>query len=101
MIRRPPRSTLFPYTTLFRSPAPSAEQAKTRLMQLQAANKSIASEANQCKNLQLCHEKYRRAMSIKATVPDRAREYLSQIIELAPPDTSIHKAARGQIAMLR
>src|SRR2546425_8740753 len=25
MIRRPPRSTLFPYTTLFRSCAPSAE----------------------------------------------------------------------------
>src|SRR2546422_8548376 len=25
MIRRPPRSTLFPYTTLFRSPAPDAE----------------------------------------------------------------------------
>src|SRR3989449_6741206 len=24
MIRRPPRSTLFPYTTLFRSPEPSA-----------------------------------------------------------------------------
>src|SRR5256885_3778181 len=24
MIRRPPRSTLFPYTTLFRSPIPSA-----------------------------------------------------------------------------
>src|SRR2546429_1505237 len=24
MIRRPPRSTLFPYTTLFRSPAPRA-----------------------------------------------------------------------------
>src|SRR2546429_4660507 len=24
MIRRPPRSTLFPYTTLFRSPAPMA-----------------------------------------------------------------------------
>src|SRR5256885_6175492 len=25
MIRRPPRSTLFPYTTLFRSPAPRRE----------------------------------------------------------------------------
>src|SRR2546422_4132689 len=25
MIRRPPRSTLFPYTTLFRSPDPHAE----------------------------------------------------------------------------
>src|SRR5260370_20698899 len=26
MIRRPPRSTLFPYTTLFRSPLPTAER---------------------------------------------------------------------------
>src|SRR5256885_9504416 len=30
MIRRPPRSTLFPYTTLFRSPPPSAECARFR-----------------------------------------------------------------------
>src|SRR2546430_8874614 len=27
MIRRPPRSTLFPYTTLFRSPAPGIEES--------------------------------------------------------------------------
>src|SRR2546429_7181874 len=26
MIRRPPRSTLFPYTTLFRSPAPATRR---------------------------------------------------------------------------
>src|SRR3712207_8162130 len=33
MIRRPPRSTLFPYTTLFRSaPAPSAKQKPLRLV---------------------------------------------------------------------
>src|SRR3712207_7264948 len=29
MIRRPPRSTLFPYTTLFRSPSPSPTSAAT------------------------------------------------------------------------
>src|ERR1043165_10210240 len=29
MIRRPPRSTLFPYTTLFRSPSPSASMSCT------------------------------------------------------------------------
>src|SRR2546426_12175022 len=29
MIRRPPRSTLFPYTTLFRSPAKHAKYTKT------------------------------------------------------------------------
>src|SRR4030043_829695 len=28
MIRRPPRSTLFPYTTLFRSPGPSALRSR-------------------------------------------------------------------------
>src|SRR3712207_7732518 len=31
MIRRPPRSTLFPYTTLFRSPAPCHHQHPTLL----------------------------------------------------------------------
>src|ERR1043166_9498443 len=31
MIRRPPRSTLFPYTTLFRSVAPSAHAGDQRL----------------------------------------------------------------------
>src|SRR3712207_9181405 len=30
MIRRPPRSTLFPYTTLFRSPALQAEHGPAR-----------------------------------------------------------------------
>src|SRR2546430_2851744 len=31
MIRRPPRSTLFPYTTLFRSNVESLEQIKARI----------------------------------------------------------------------
>src|SRR5256885_7361004 len=30
MIRRPPRSTLFPYTTLFRSPAPAGQAPRPR-----------------------------------------------------------------------
>src|SRR5258708_15027346 len=32
MIRRPPRSTLFPYTTLFRSPAPRLRAATDRTL---------------------------------------------------------------------
>src|SRR2546430_10595700 len=31
MIRRPPRSTLFPYTTLFRSPGPGRDQRRVVL----------------------------------------------------------------------
>src|SRR5258708_26787524 len=33
MIRRPPRSTLFPYTTLFRSRSGSRQRACSRVMQ--------------------------------------------------------------------
>src|SRR2546421_5275539 len=34
MIRRPPRSTLFPYTTLFRSLCPSSDLLEQRTIQL-------------------------------------------------------------------
>src|SRR2546430_8892258 len=34
MIRRPPRSTLFPYTTLFRSPIPAAEVLRAAVLQV-------------------------------------------------------------------
>src|SRR3712207_9080352 len=37
MIRRPPRSTLFPYTTLFRSSAPLADRANAPTVALVAA----------------------------------------------------------------
>src|ERR1039458_6591411 len=33
LIRRPPRSTLFPYTTLFRSPLQKALEARVRLLE--------------------------------------------------------------------
>src|SRR5258708_16497324 len=33
MIRRPPRSTLFPYTTLFRSPSRSRKTARAAMLQ--------------------------------------------------------------------
>src|SRR2546430_9387224 len=37
MIRRPPRSTLFPYTTLFRSPAPAAAAPSEVLINVAAS----------------------------------------------------------------
>jgi len=82
------------------APAPSGEAARARLARLKA-DSSIVEAARNCRNLQTCHDKYRRALAIKATLPDKARAYFSDIIELAPPDTSVHKAAREQIAMLR
>jgi hypothetical protein len=83
------------------APAPSGEKAKARARELQETNPSLVAEVRACLALQLCHEKYRRAMALKETLPERAREYLAEIIERAAPDTTIHKAAREQIAMLR
>src|SRR2546430_12637857 len=51
MIRRPPRSTLFPYTTLFRSearaPAPAMSEQQWKILELLAQglpNKAIAKD---------------------------------------------------------
>jgi len=81
------------------APAPSARLAIARLAILKKDEKVVA-EARLCQNLQLCHEKFRHAQAIRASNPGRAREYLAEIIELAPADTSIYLAAREQIAML-
>src|ERR1039458_4573512 len=45
MIRRPPRSTLFPYTTLFRSQAPSAARVAGARVVVQSVGSSITREA--------------------------------------------------------
>jgi hypothetical protein len=82
------------------APAPSGEQAKARLAIL-GADATIITDARRCHNLQLCHEKFRKAQAIKGALPERAREYLAQILEIAPPNTSVHKAAREQLAMLK
>src|SRR3989442_8298284 len=42
MIRRPPRSTLFPYTTLFRSPPPGVRRAARRTFRLEGSHLSVA-----------------------------------------------------------
>src|SRR2546427_1469819 len=54
MIRRPPRSTLFPYTTLFRSPAPGRERlggagrAERAAATVRAGGRRMASQLRPC-----------------------------------------------------
>ena len=56
MIRRPPRSTLFPYTTLFRSPGKNCKTLKTWLW--------VFSAADNLRNLKLHHMDYDPNMSL-------------------------------------
>src|SRR5256885_6230180 len=46
MIRRPPRSTLFPYTTLFRSDLADGKRARVECVSYGAADGMLSTEAN-------------------------------------------------------
>src|SRR5437588_4870633 len=62
MIRRPPRSTLFPYTTLFRSATSSAPIAISSLKQNIAVGRARPSSSHSA-----------------ATAPDRSEEHTSEL----------------------
>src|SRR5256885_17229775 len=47
MIRRPPRSTLFPYTTLFRSLGPLVERRSARLVDFRPMRPALLKKAIQ------------------------------------------------------
>jgi hypothetical protein len=81
-------------------PAASAKLARSRLATL-TKDPVVSRDVDRCRVLQLCHDTFREAERLKASNPNKAREHLARIIELAPQDTSIHKAAREQIAMLK
>src|SRR2546430_11054994 len=63
MIRRPPRSTLFPYTTLFRSPRTSPHHASRLGLRLRAEGSSAVRDAPQ-RRLDAVHAR-------TAELPDR------------------------------
>src|SRR3989441_7620346 len=71
MIRRPPRSTLFPYTTLFRSPHRGAHGAVRRLEQQDVAVRQLPFRR-------------RRGVDLDPRVPgDRSEEHTSELQSLA------------------
>src|SRR3712207_8258404 len=71
MIRRPPRSTLFPYTTLFRSPT---EIGTTRTMAEFAAAEAQAVAARSYTYARLGWSGDRRLYDLRPTVVDQDRK---------------------------
>jgi hypothetical protein len=82
------------------APAPSARLARERLTELKA-NPAVVAAAQRCQLLQRCHETYRKAQVAIEANPERARQYLREIVESAPSDSKIYQDARMQIAMLK
>src|SRR5260370_29455268 len=73
MIRRPPRSTLFPYTTLFRSdPELHGAVGKAKSRQFSKLGLGVG------RRLHLDHQ-VRRAMEIEVKSPSRSEEHTSEL----------------------
>src|SRR5688572_31240283 len=77
MIRRPPRSTLFPYTTLFRSPArwnpcpggrPTPGLFRTRGLRSEEHTSELQSQSNLVCRLLLEKKKKKKATTRKNTI---------------------------------
>src|SRR5260370_5201295 len=72
MIRRPPRSTLFPYTTLFRSQVPPVLHLRGRPADAGRAVRALAMV------LSLVHDAFRVA-SLAGAQSDRSEEHTSEL----------------------
>src|SRR5256885_9826359 len=76
MIRRPPRSTLFPYTTLFRSPVDRKPWFDKKAVSVQRTNVSV-SEDRLVANLIL--ERTTISDPAGAVLPTRSEEHTSEL----------------------
>src|SRR5688572_33310961 len=74
MLRRPPRSTLFPYTTLFRSPEPAAEFLRAHGGELRCGTtvKDLASLQAEYKNVIVAVGPHQLKVLLPALAPDFA-----------------------------
>jgi tetratricopeptide (TPR) repeat protein len=81
-------------------PAPSAQLARDRFARMQKDSEVVAA-AKTCTELQWCHKTYRTAEHLAAVKPDRAKELFAQILDKAPTDSEVFRAARQRIYELR
>src|SRR2546425_5560199 len=77
MIRRPPRSTLFPYTTLFRSPDTFVDNSQALVEGRLAPNGAFVADKVQAK----CASKYEPAPDQQKK--ERSEEHTSELQSLA------------------
>lgn len=82
------------------APAPSAKLAQERFDQMQQDPQVVAA-AEKCRQLQECHRIYNRAKMLAEARPGRAKELLAQIVDRAPPDSEVYRAAQEEIALMR
>src|SRR5690242_21303491 len=77
MIRRPPRSTLFPYTTLFRSPSASSLRKELQALP-NFMSKLLEKCVQHCETAPWPFQPYRACTNLRASLP-RSEEHTSEL----------------------
>ena len=77
-------------------PAPSAVLATNRFAELDKDPKVVAS-AEQCRELQWCHQAYLRAERLLELKPERAKEVFAEIVSRAPKDSEVYRESLKRI----
>jgi hypothetical protein len=81
------------------APAPSARKAQAVVDTMEKDPETMAA-AHTCRELQHCHQLYASAERLMTDKPDRARELFAEILDRAPSDSEVHRAAKQQLAGL-
>src|SRR2546430_11842322 len=82
MIRRPPRSTLFPYTTLFRSRSPDARRSRTCSRVCGSKCAGTRGSCSRCWKIRCWRDARRKggsACAICCCIPVRSEEHTSEL----------------------
>src|SRR3989441_7602775 len=84
MIRRPPRSTLFPYTTLFRSPVVEGPVGQEAILQRELDRRGVRAEHRSPSRSRADLLGVGRELDIeRAPAPHRSEEHTSELQSLA------------------
>jgi hypothetical protein len=82
------------------APAPSGVKAQARFAEMEK-DPDIVAAAKICRETQQCHRLYLRAERLVLIQPDRARELFAEIVDHAPTDSEVHRAAQQQLADMK
>jgi hypothetical protein len=80
--------------------ARSAALARRRLAEMEE-DRGIVASAEACRDLQECHRIYNRAEMLSKHKQEKAKELFAQVVDRAPAESEVHRAALAHLEEIR
>src|SRR2546428_2271442 len=95
MIRRPPRSTLFPYTTLFRSPQRSVQSDVSRNVRIELVDRADSNRPQHARSKLIARVRNERVADRKSTRLNSSHDQISYAVFCLKKKIYIHFIGLG------